>query len=97
VNAMIDNLETIDVDLVDVPGAGGYATRVAGVDIITKPTLNSFRETAIRLIEEAAISPDVKLRFIGPDGSFKCEMRAASLAYGPPRETRIPRHRRVTP
>jgi hypothetical protein len=42
---MID-LETLDVDLIDVPGAGGYATRIAGVDIITKPTLNSFRETA---------------------------------------------------
>jgi hypothetical protein len=92
---MIDNIETLDVDLVDVPGAGGYATRIAGVDIITKPTLNSFRETAIRLLEEAAISQDVKLRFIGPDGTLKCEMRAAALAYGPLRHTRAPR-RRVT-
>jgi hypothetical protein len=95
VNAMIDNLETIDVDLVDVPGAGGYATRIAGVDIVAAPTMNSFRETARRLIDEAGVSPDVKLRFIAPDGALKCEMRAAALAYGPLRHARAPR-RRVT-
>jgi hypothetical protein len=91
---VIDGLETIDVDLVDVPGHGGYATRIAGIDI-NKPSMNSFRETAISLIDEAGVSPDVKLRFIAPDGALKCEMRAAALAYGPLRHTRAPR-RRVT-